>query len=130
MMGLEQQRAHYRAVRARIAGMRPAPPPPAPRQALPPDPPPPPPPDPVARLPVSDRTRQSLRHVLTAYGATWDDVTGPAHHARTVTMRRAVYWLMHCNGFSLSRIGALTHRDHTSILHGLKKVNSWTPKQS
>jgi hypothetical protein len=128
MMGLEQQRAHYRAVRARIAGTRPAPPPPpAPRQALPP---PPAPPDPVARLPVSDRTRQSLRHVLAAYGATWDDVTGPAHHARTVTMRRAVYWLMHCNGFSLSRIGALTHRDHTSILHGLKKVNSWTPKQS
>jgi chromosomal replication initiation ATPase DnaA len=83
----------------------------------------------VARLPVSDRTRQSLRHVLAAYGATWDDVTGPAHHARTVTMRRAVYWLMHCNGFSLSRIGALTHRDHTSILHGLKKVNSWTRKQ-
>ena len=71
-----------------------------------------------------------LNRTLTAYGATWDDVTGPAHHARTVTMRRAVYWLMHCNGFSLSRIGALTHRDHTSILHGLKKVNSWTPKQS
>jgi hypothetical protein len=130
MMGLEQQRAHYRAVRARIAGTRPAPPPPpAPRQAAAPDPPPPAP-DPVARLPVSDRTRQSLRHVLTAYGATWDDVTGPAHHARIVTMRRAVYWLLHCNGFSLSRIGALTHRDHTSILHGLKKANSWTPKQS
>jgi hypothetical protein len=128
MMGLEQQRAHYRAVRARIAGTRPAPPPPAPLAA--PDPPPLAAPDPVARLPVSDRTRQSLRHVLAAYGATWDDVTGPAHHARTVTMRRAVYWLLHCNGFSLSRIGALTHRDHTSILHGLKKVNSWTPKQS
>jgi hypothetical protein len=129
MMGLEQQRAHYRAVRARIAATRPAPPPAAPDLAPPPAPSPPAP-DPVARLPVSDRTRQSLRHVLAAYGATWDDVTGPAHHARTVTMRRAVYWLMHCNGFSLSRIGALTHRDHTSILHGLKKVNSWTPKQS
>jgi len=128
MMGLEQQRAHYRAVRARIAGPRPAPPSPPP--AAPNPPPSSPAPDPVARLPVSDRTRQSLRHVLAAYGATWDDVTGPAHHARTVTMRRAVYWLMHCNGFSLSRIGVLTHRDHTSILHGLKKVNSWTPKQS
>ena len=129
MMGLEQQRAHYRAVRARIAGTRPAPPPAAPPPPPPPAPPPPAP-DPVARLPVSDRTRQSLRHVLAAYGATWDDVTGTNHHARTVTMRRAVYWLLHCNGFTLPRIGALTHRDHTSILHGLKKVNSWTRKQS
>jgi len=129
-MNLEQQRAHYKAVRARIAGAA-APRPLAPVAAVP-SPPEPvePPPDPVASLPVAQATRDGLRCVLDAYGATWDDVVGPSRRTCYDAPRRAIYWLLHCRGFSTVSIGRLTRRDHSSIVYALSKVNPWTRKQS
>lgn len=122
-MNLEQQRAHYKAVRARIlTGARP----PAPEPELPR------PPAPLKRVPllVADETRDSLRHILTAYDVTWEDVISPSRRHAMHAPRLAVYWALHCRGFSTSKIGQLTRRDHSSIVYALEKVNPWNRKLS
>lgn len=119
-MNLEQQREHYRAVRARIASARPRSP------ASEPEPEPVPQPLPrVPPLPVSATTRTGLRHLLLAYGVTWSDVISDTRRKCYEPPRRAVYWLLHCAGVSTVQIGRFTRRNHATIIHSLKKVNSW-----
>lgn len=118
-MNLEQQREHYKAVRARISNARPR---------LPAAPEPEPEPEPLPRvppLPVSPATRDGLRRLLLAYGVTWGDVISDTRRKCYEPPRRAIYWLLHCAGVSTVQIGRFTRRNHATIIHSLKKVNSW-----
>ena len=74
---------------------------------------------------VSDQTRASIRAVLDAYSATWFDLIRHDRSLRYKYARRALYWMFHCKGFSLPRIGRLCNRDHTTILYALKETNKW-----
>jgi len=128
-MNLEQQIEHYKAVRSRLMNAKSA--------ALVMQP------QPVAvqiepELPkrrdhtikVSKETQESISHILDAYGVTWNELVGPVRQAKYILPRRAIWWMLRCKGLSTSQIGAITNRDHTTIINGLKKVNSWTRKQS
>ncbi len=72
---------------------------------------------------MSDATRQSIACILDAHGATWADIVRPDRRRRWNAPRRAVYWLLHCRGWSTLRIGRLCCRDHTSIIYHLRKAN-------
>lgn len=129
-MNLEQQIEHYKSVRSRITNAK--------RSALVMQP------QPVAvqvepalpqkrrehTIKVSKETQESISHILDAYGVTWNELVGPVRQARYILPRRAIWWMLRCKGLSTSQIGAITNRDHTTIINGLKKVNSWTRKQS
>jgi chromosomal replication initiation ATPase DnaA len=128
-MNLEQQIEHYKAVRSRLMNAK--------RAALVMQP------QPVAvqieaELPkrrdhtikVSKETQESISHILDAYGVTWNELVGPVRETKYILPRRAIWWMLRCKGLSTSQIGAITNRDHTTIINGLKKVNSWTRKQS
>ena len=75
---------------------------------------------------ASDATRQSIRHILDAYGATWFDLVRADRAARWRPARNALYWMLHCKGWSYPRIGRACRRDHTSILKSLRKATRWT----
>jgi tRNA nucleotidyltransferase (CCA-adding enzyme) len=127
-MNLAEQTAHYKAIRERIAAASYKPlqkpvqieaqpkPIEAPQQIeLPP-------------IKLNRSTRESLAYLLQAYGVTWDEVTSVRRWPRFTRARRAIWWFLHCRGFSTVRIGELTNRDHTSVVHALQKVNSWKVK--
>jgi chromosomal replication initiation ATPase DnaA len=79
--------------------------------------------------PCTPELHASLAAILDAYGRTWAHVVSPARPAAYIPCRRAIYWLLHCRGWSSLRIGRFCHRDHTSILYALGKVNSHVIKQ-
>jgi chromosomal replication initiation ATPase DnaA len=126
-MNLEQQIEHYKAVRNRImnakrasqvmkkeldlADVYVAPKPPKKRREH--------------SVKVAKQTQESIAYILDAYGVTWAEIIGPVRETKYVMPRRAIWWMLRCKGLSTAHIGTLTNRDHTTILNGLKKVNSW-----
>lgn len=72
---------------------------------------------------MSDATRRSIGCVLDAYGVTWADIVRPERRHCWNAPRRAVYWLLHCKGWSYPQIGRLCQRDHTSIIYHVRKAN-------
>jgi hypothetical protein len=126
-MNLEQQIEHYKAVRNRImnakraslvmkkepepAELYVAPKPPKKRREH--------------SVKVTKETQESIAYILDAYGVTWNEVIGPVRETKYIMPRRAIWWMLRCKGLSTAHIGTLTNRDHTTIINGLKKVNSW-----
>jgi chromosomal replication initiation ATPase DnaA len=126
-MNLEQQIEHYKAVRNRIMNAK--------RASLvmkkDPDPadvyvaPKPPKKRREHNVKVTKQTQESIAYILDAYGVTWNEVIGPVRETKYTTPRRAIWWLLRCKGLSIAHIGSITNRDHTTVMHGLRKVNSW-----
>jgi len=146
--------AHYRAVKARIAARQttvqapaqiPVQPPvqtprkraprksrAKPRAPLPSvvlmrangDPPPPPaePSRPHARV------RKIVEPILRARETPWDDVISPSRRHELIATRIVVYVALHNAGFSMKQIGRFCERDHTTILHYLRKWAGYKSK--
>lgn len=129
-MNLEEQRAHYAAIKDRISGRIPV--------RL----------KPIAPIKThpEDHLEKERRHVamltsgmpsiasdlkasisclLQAYGVFWTEVTGRCRARRISNCRRAITWLLHTRGWSFPRIGELLNCDHTSSVHAIDKANSW-----
>ena len=127
-MDLAQQTAHYKAIRERIVAASYKPPPKPVQIEAQPEPIEEPQQLELPPVKLNRGTRESLAYLLQAYGVTWADVTGVRRWPRFTRARRAIWWFLHCRGFSTVRIGELTNRDHTSVVHALQKVNSWKVK--
>jgi len=66
---------------------------------------------------------QILRRVARAYGVTLADLQGRRRHASLAWARHvAAYMVRGLTGASLPEIGALLHRDHTTIMHATRRV--------
>ena len=68
---------------------------------------------------------QVLAAVATAYVV--DDVEqlrARTRNARMSEARHVVFWILHQRCWSTPAIGELMHRDHTSVLHGVRRVES------
>lgn len=74
---------------------------------------------------ATDATRRSIQYILDAYGATWHDLVRADRSDRWRPARNALYWMLHCKGWSYSRIGRVCRRDHTSVLKALRKATQW-----
>jgi chromosomal replication initiator protein len=68
---------------------------------------------------------QTLRTAADVFGISLSELTGDSRFTDLVRARWAVMLAMRARGVSMPRIGAaLGGRDHTTILHGLKKATA------
>lgn len=138
--------AHYKAVKARIAQAARVAAPFAPKPVLPspqavPEAPTAPaapaplrlaPPPPVLARPCANpvgkdaprprkRPRAVIEPVLRAHEVTWAEIVSPSRQRHLIAPRLAVYAALHDAGYSLNQIGKFCRRDHTTVMHYLKK---------
>jgi hypothetical protein len=72
--------------------------------------------------PIADpQLRSDLRAILDQHDTTWEAIVNHDRKAPTHKPRRAVYGYLHRRGWSVAKIGRFCNRDHTSILHALRK---------
>jgi len=123
----DELRAHYAAVKARIADaakrplpevrpllvVRPAPPKPEPDEE--PDLRPPL----LAGAPLG-RARGLLEPVLQRHMLTWRQVISKDRKQAIVSARQECMWVLNKAGMSLPMIGRFMNRDHTTVLHGVR----------
>lgn len=120
-------RAHYRAVRLRIWGAKPAP------QAYIPPPAPPPPTieETIAAVEAEAPPVVNTRHtsadvvhaVATVVGITPQDMASIRRFPRCNFARHIAFYICREEfGWSYPRIGRIFSRDHSTILHGINKV--------
>ena len=112
---------HYRAVRARIANPKlKSPPPPKPEAEMitPPELPEPP----QEERPHPDPRMQILRECAREYGCTVSDMLGKCRNENIILARRKAMWRLHKRGtMSLTQIGRYLNKDHSTVLHALRK---------
>jgi hypothetical protein len=116
----EEQVAHYKEVRARIvqAGLRV--PPPLPKVVT------------VERkpCPVEGFRGRILHECAKDHGVTVEDLIGWGRTTRLVNARRDAIWRLHQRGtMSLKQIGRLLNKDHTTILHAIRKYTKHLAQQ-
>lgn len=103
---------HYKATAHRIASAKSvAPPPPAPAT----------PPINYGIPPMSDEAKRFVRDVLIREKMAWGDVVARDRRLFKVYIRAEIYVFLNNRGWSLTQIGNLFKRDHTTVLHGVRK---------
>ncbi len=66
-----------------------------------------------------------LDETASYFGLTRDDLTSKSRSRPLTTARHvAMYLLRECTGLSLIKIGEQFDRDHTTVLHGIKKIET------
>jgi len=71
--------------------------------------------------PVSDDARQFISSVLVAHRIVWRELIQPDRRPEMVMIRAEIYEFLNNRGWSLTQIGNLFKRDHTSVLHAIRK---------
>jgi hypothetical protein len=86
---------------------------------------------PVIKLgvpPVSDDARQFISSVLVANRMVWRELIQPDRRPEMVMIRAEIYEFLNNRGWSLTQIGNLLKRDHTTVLSSLRKLPEWRAK--
>jgi hypothetical protein len=80
-------------------------------------------PDPGPRLPpIADpQLRADLQAILRKHEATWALIVNHSRKYSAHPPRREIYAYLHKRGWSLAKIARFCNRDHTSILHALRR---------
>jgi hypothetical protein len=80
-------------------------------------------PEDAPRLPpiADQQLRADLQAILRKHDATWALVVNHLRHYSSHPPRREIYGYLYNRGWSLSKIGRFCNRDHTSILHALRR---------
>lgn len=74
--------------------------------------------------PCSPSAKNSIRHLLTAYDLRWSHVVCESKLHKYKKCRLAIYWMLHCRGWSYAQIGRLCSRDASTILYHIKIIKS------
>jgi chromosomal replication initiation ATPase DnaA len=69
------------------------------------------------------KIRTIIREVAKITGIPQDDILSPKRDRATARARQMVMWKAHREGHSLTQIGNVLDRDHTSVLHGIRIIN-------
>jgi chromosomal replication initiation ATPase DnaA len=64
----------------------------------------------------------TLRAVWAAWSVPIDEIKGRRRTARVVQARKALMLLLHEQGFSYPRIGAVLGRHHSTVIHGVRRM--------
>jgi hypothetical protein len=78
--------------------------------------------------PVSDDARQFISSVLVANRMVWRELIQPDRRPEMVMIRAEIYEFLNNRGWSLTQIGNLLKRDHTTVLSSLRKLPEWRAK--
>lgn len=87
-----------------------------------------PPPPPAEPSRPHARVRKIVEPILRARETPWDDVVSPSRRHELIATRIVVYVALHNAGFSMKQIGRFCERDHTTILHYLRKWAGYKSK--
>lgn len=82
------------------------------------------------RLAVVTRGDWPTRVIATAghhFSVSADDITGPGRSHDIVDARHVAAWLLRESGWSFPQIGEAMGKDHTTVMHGVKRVDK-TPE--
>lgn len=80
----------------------------------------------VAREVTIGDVEEIIREVATARHLTRAQVVSASRVSEIVDARHEVWWLLHSRlGLSVSRIGRVFGRDHTTVAHGLRRWAMW-----
>lgn len=63
-----------------------------------------------------------LDSVCKHFNVTREQLVGKDRHASLALARHVAAWLLRQHGYSFPEIGAMLARDHSSIMHGVRKV--------
>ncbi len=64
--------------------------------------------------------------ILEEYGITEDEIKSSLRDRPIVNIRHAIfYYLRYSKNYNTCQIGAMFDRDHSSVIHGCKNVESW-----
>jgi hypothetical protein len=130
-VNIEEQRAHYAAIKNRISGRVPVVLKPATKPV-----------QPIIEYAFEREQRRiamlangmpnmapdlraSVISMLQAYGVFWTEVTGKGRARRISYCRRAITWILHTRGWSFPRIGEFMKCDHSSAVYAIDKINSF-----
>lgn len=72
----------------------------------------------------SDYSTRVIAVTAAQYGLTVDDVTGPRRDNTAAAARHVAAWLLRESGRSYPEIGRALHRDHTSAMNGVRRVET------
>lgn len=56
------------------------------------------------------------------HGSSISQIMGESRRVPEVRARREIWRRLHRDGFSISAIGRMTNRDHSTVLHGLRQI--------
>lgn len=103
---------HHRPVARSKASARPA-------VTLPPEPAKPP--TKFGMPSMSNESRQFVRNILIREKMVWGDLVARDRRLFKVHIRSEIYVFLNDRGWSLTQIGNLFERHHTSVLHAMRK---------
>lgn len=66
--------------------------------------------------------REIVARVAKLHDLSPEDITGPSRQPRCCEARRKVMQELQAKGWSTTQIGHLLNRDHSSIVHGLRRA--------
>jgi chromosomal replication initiation ATPase DnaA len=69
------------------------------------------------------KIRTIIREVAKITGIPQTDILSPKRDRATARARQMVMWKAHREGHSLTQIGNVLDRDHTSVLYGIRVIN-------
>lgn len=69
-----------------------------------------------------DYTERVIGVVANYYGISVEDILGHRRHYRMALARHVIAYILHLDGAGPSEIGGLLGRDHSTVLHGIKRV--------
>lgn len=72
--------------------------------------------------PSESTASRTLRETAKRHGMSVDAIKGHSREPRFVKARHEVMVALRDEGFSLPRIGRILNRDHTTVMHGLRKM--------
>jgi len=63
-----------------------------------------------------------IAEIAEEHGYTIHDILGPSRLMHLVSVRRKCMVMLREKGYSTTEIGRIMNRDHTTVVHSLKKV--------
>jgi chromosomal replication initiation ATPase DnaA len=65
-----------------------------------------------------------IDEVCNVYNVSFDKLIQKDRHSNYVLPRQIIMYKLRDIGLSLTKIGSILHRDHTTIMHGIKVIES------
>ena len=74
---------------------------------------------------TSSDAAEFVANYVSKYNISFSQITSKSHLRDYVTIRNCLYVFLRKKNMTLSEIGEVFNRDHTTVINGIKKVKIW-----
>lgn len=67
------------------------------------------------------RVREVVIPVLKKYSIPWEMIIGPRKYGHLISVRHEIFHVLREHGYSYGKISIICKRDHSTIMHGVKR---------